>query len=54
MKAQKERKALIDAKYLRIIEVCKKDPEITNAQLVERFSVGLKKIKELRSPNDLP
>lgn len=48
MKSQKPRKAELEAKYLRVIEVCKKDPDITNKQLEERFGIGIRKIRELR------
>ena len=44
----KARKADLEAKYVRIIKIFKNDSDVTNAQIIERFGIGLKKTKVLR------
>lgn len=43
------RKAEMKAAYKRIKEVLLKDPDITDKQLQNRFSIGYRKVAELRA-----
>ena len=42
------RKAEAEAAYKRIKEVLLKDPDITDKQIMARFSIGYRKVAELR------
>ena len=43
------RKTEMEAAYKRIKEVIKKDPEITDEQIKERFGIGYRKVTRLRA-----
>ncbi len=45
----RKRKAEMEAAYIRIKELIKKDPDITDKQLQERLGIGYKKVAELRA-----
>lgn len=43
-----------DARFQRIVEVIKRDPDLTNAQLIERFRASSGTVKRARDAAGVP